>query len=328
MSSARPQPNLAVASVLGIVATLLTGVTLEALTDHDWTVSGWEWPETVTTAVVLALALAWILPSVAPRAVVAATGPVRKLVEAELARRGYAITRIPPLAVAADHALELDFEYVLSHYLERRRDPRPFFFVQVGAFDGVTHDALHAHIRAGSWHGVLVEPQPAPFERLQEHHADSEALSFVNAAIDARERMRDLYRLVDERGEAIEALGHLASFSRHRLEHWQLYDRGRTPSRIERLVVPCVTFEALLRDVEYLDLLQLDAEGYDLELLRLFPFGRCSPPLVRFEHAHLSRAEWDESVRLLASRGYRVVREEYDTTAYSRRDRPDAVRRP
>jgi len=65
-----------------------------------------------------------------------------------------------------------------------------------------------------------------------------------------------------------------------------------------------------------LDLLLIDTEGYDLELLELFDFERFRPDIVRFEHVHLSRADWDEAVELLARRGYRVLREEYDTTAY------------
>jgi hypothetical protein len=79
----------------------------------------------------------------------------------------------------------------------------------------------------------------------------------------------------------------------------------------------CKTFADVLADVTYLDLLEIDAEGYDLELLKLFDFSRIKPPIVRFEHMHLSADERDEAVELLADLGYRMVREEYDTTAYS-----------
>jgi hypothetical protein len=72
----------------------------------------------------------------------------------------------------------------------------------------------------------------------------------------------------------------------------------------------------VLADASYLDLLHIDVEGYDLELLKLFDFGQITPPIVRFEHRHLSAGESDEAVRLLAHHGYRMVREEYDTTAF------------
>ena len=92
--------------------------------------------------------------------------------------------------------------------------------------------------------------------------------------------------------------------------------------------VTCVSFEDLLRQIEYIDLLHVDTEGYDLELLRLYDFGRFAPAIVRFEHVHLTRAEWDEAVALLATHGYRFVREEYDTTAYApTRTKPTEVSR-
>ena len=78
----------------------------------------------------------------------------------------------------------------------------------------------------------------------------------------------------------------------------------------------CVTFDELLAGVDDVDLLHLDVEGYELELLRLFDFARFAPAIVRFEHAHLMRSDWNEAVRLLAGHGYRMLREEYDTTAY------------
>jgi FkbM family methyltransferase len=236
-----------------------------------------------------------------------------------LERIGYRIGRLPPLASEPEFALEVDFEYVLAHYLRRRDNPGPFFFVQVGAFDGVTHDRLHAHVRDGGWQGVLVEPQPRLFAKLVENYSDLQGLTFVNAAIDRESGSRALYGVQDERGDPIDALAGLASFSQQRLLDWQRQDGHRVEagSQIGSVDVTCLAFEELLADTDYIDLLHIDVEGHDLELLKLFDFDRFTPPIVRFEHVHLSRSEWDEAVRLLARRGYRVLREEYDTTAYS-----------
>jgi Methyltransferase FkbM domain len=133
-----------------------------------------------------------------------------------------------------------------------------------------------------------------------------------------RERgVRALYGFEDGRGRPIDSLGGLASFSKE-LRDWQRQDLDRTfPGiRLTSQAVNCVTFEDVLATADHVDLLHIDAEGYDLELLRLFDFPRFGPPLVRFEHAHLSRADWDEAVGLLARHGYRVLREQYDTTGY------------
>jgi FkbM family methyltransferase len=165
----------------------------------------------------------------------------------------------------------------------------------------------------------LVEPQSGPFERLVENYGDLDGLTFVNAAVDRENGSRTLYVVQDECGEPIEALAPLGTFSERRIQDWHQQDgmRSAPDSRIGSVPVTCLTFEDVLADASSVDLLHIDAEGYDLELLKLFDFERITPPVVRFEHVHLSRSDWDEAVRLLARYGYRVLREEYDTTAYS-----------
>jgi hypothetical protein len=79
--------------------------------------------------------------------------------------------------------------------------------VEVGAFDGVTNDRLHTHVREGSWHGVLVEPQPRYFARLTENYEGLDGLTFINAAIDRARGVRALYGFEDGRGRPIDSLG-------------------------------------------------------------------------------------------------------------------------
>ena len=137
LSTSPPRVDLAIALAVGVTSFVLTALVLETTTDRDWSLGGWEWPETLTTAVILVLGALWLLPVVVSRIALERRSPVRQLVRIEVERRGYRIERIPPLASTPPYALELDFEYVLAHYLTQRDDPRPFFFVQVGAFDGV-----------------------------------------------------------------------------------------------------------------------------------------------------------------------------------------------
>ena len=65
-----------------------------------------------------------------------------------------------------------------------------------------------------------------------------------------------------------------------------------------------------------MDLLQIDAEGYDSELLRLFDLPRRKPAIVRFEHTHLSRPDYESCLTLLIDLGYRIAIYGGDTLAY------------
>ena len=44
-------------------------------------------------------------------------------------------------------------------------------FLEIGAMDGIGHDALHKHISANSnWSGLLVEPLPDMFDKLKQNY--------------------------------------------------------------------------------------------------------------------------------------------------------------
>ena len=246
-----------------------------------------------------------------------AVKPLKSYVSAGIGRLGYAIHRVPPCAADPRYAIEFDFDYVLAHYLAIRTVAGPPSFLQVGAYDGVTHDPINAHVRREGWNGILVEPQPLAFDRLKANYADVSGLAFVNAAIASEPGPRALFVLQDEAGSLIESLGGLASLNRARLERFMDTDGRLYPGvRIGSLQVRCTTFQDVLSETPSLDLLLIDAEGFDLELLKLFDFQRFLPAIVRFEHVHLSTSDWNEAVELLARHGYRTLREEHDTTAY------------
>jgi FkbM family methyltransferase len=241
---------------------------------------------------------------------------LKRLIKAGLARLDYTVHRVPPRAADPRYGIAFDFEYVLAHYLATRHAKSPPFFLQVGAYDGVTHDSFYAHVRAHRWHGILVEPQPAAFGRLVANYAGVDGLTFVNAAISAEAGTRPLYVILDDAECAVEPCS-VASFDKAHVERFLPTDPQRHPGRrLDSLPVQCTTFEDVLVGVPRLDLLLVDTEGYDLEMLELFDFERFRPAIVRFEHKHLSRTAWDGAVELLARRGYRTVREQDDTTAY------------
>jgi FkbM family methyltransferase len=242
---------------------------------------------------------------------------LRSLLKSGVGRLGYTLVRVPTRVPDPNLELEISFDFVLAHYVTFRRDPRPFVFLEVGANDGVIEDPLHDHVRDKKWHGIFVEPQRKPFEQLVRNHEGLEHLTFINAAISDTPGSRPLYVIVDEAGAPIASLAGLASFRAAPVKHAHRKVASQYPgSRVASTEVTCTTFAEVLAEVSYLDLLQIDAEGYDLELLRLFDFERFAPPIVHFEHRHLSRGDLDAAVTLLGEVGYRMLREEYDVTAY------------
>ena len=183
---------------------------------------------------------------------------------------------------------------------------RDLTFMQIGAFDGVKNDDLHALIRRHRLRGVLIEPQPAAFAALQQNYRDQPQVALLNVAIDAEPGTRTLY--IPREGTST-----VASFDRrHLVRH------GIAKQEIVAHPVRCVPVGEALQMAGYqrVDLLQVDAEGYDYEILRTVDFSTLRPAIIRYEYRHLRPRDADRSVELLAAHGYRFVVEERDIVAF------------
>jgi FkbM family methyltransferase len=201
------------------------------------------------------------------------------------------------------------------------------FFIQIGAFDGISNDPLHAYIKAHGWRGVLVEPQAAPFEQLKENYRGQDQFAFVNAAIAEADGMTDFYVVRDAENlppwsQKIASLKK-DNVLKHREglpEYGVRVGIGDIDERMEAVQVEALTFATLAKrcGVERVDLLQVDAEGYDARILAQVDFERFRPAIVRYEHMHLSQEEQEATLRLLREWGYLIVIGFTETLAYLR----------
>jgi FkbM family methyltransferase len=209
--------------------------------------------------------------------------------------------------------LSLDLDMVLSHY--RVEHPR-VRYLQVGAFDGVSGDPIYPLIERHGLQGIVIEPQKDAFERLRTNYARFPHFRFVNAAIADHDGWATLFR-IKPGARGPEWLHQIASFDRN-VVMWHARMVPELESLIETEQVRCLTFETLFKErgMEYVDLLQIDAEGLDAEILRLFDISLRKPAVIRFEHKHLSIADHEKSIGLLVGQGYRVAASGGDTLAY------------
>ena len=226
------------------------------------------------------------------------------------------------------------FDAAMTELMARRPDA---FFVQVGGFDGVSFDPLRPHVVAGDLSGVIVEPIPQYFEKLQALYAGSSKVTPINCAVADEDGERTIWKFNPEAVERGLLPPHFAGISSFLMEDL-LKETGvlgrsspnaETTAALRALVqpvqVPCRTLDNLLseRGVEQVDILQIDTEGYDFEVLKLFDFARYRPSVVHYEHQHLGADDTAAAEALLRSHGYRVSRQTFDTTAVL--DAPEAL---
>ena|GEM_PF-995929 len=226
-----------------------------------------------------------------------------------LGQRGYAIMRKSQLLME-----NCELDYILDRYLVENR-PDDFFFIQVGAYDGVTDDPICGYIRRYGWRGILLEPQRDAFLLLQKNYSDQPQLRLLNAALAAQEGVQDFYTVKDV-GELPAWSGQIASFKLENvLKHKFAIPNIDNQVKVER--ARCFTFNTLLDQAgeRKVDLLQVDAEGLDFEIIKTIDFTRFKPRILHYEHKHLSDRDRDECIFHLVSNGYRIAVGFYDTTA-------------
>jgi len=74
--------------------------------------------------------------------------------------------------------------------------------------------------------------------------------------------------------------------------------------------VNCITFNSLMKkyNVERINILQIDTEGYDYDIIKLIDFDRFRPDLILLEYLHLTYYQYFAAIDLLRSNNYRVYR--------------------
>lgn len=87
---------------------------------------------------------------------------------------------------------------------------------------------------------------------------------------------------------------------------------------IKELSVPSLRMATLMRrhDLHSCDVLQIDAEGYDYEILKMFPWKEMRPAIINFEHAHVPLDQQIECWEFLSSMDYAIALVYGDTVAY------------
>jgi FkbM family methyltransferase len=194
-------------------------------------------------------------------------------------------------------------EFVVAHH---GRPHSEFFFVQIGAFDGRVADPLYQLVHRHHWRGVLVEPQLDMFEQLQRNYAGQSGLQFFQVAIGTRTEEITFYTRKTGGAQVASAKRQL------------LVKPGHPESDVHAMQLPCWTFQKLLQSSgspDHVDLLQIDAEGWDYEIIRSIDFALQKPAIIRYEHMVLSEPERNGCLELLAGQGYRFILEDVDTTA-------------
>jgi FkbM family methyltransferase len=229
---------------------------------------------------------------------------LRKLIHRPILAMGFRLVRAPR------------FERVLRAWELEHDD---FYFLQVGAHNGVTSDPFHRFVVEGWWWNVaLVEPQSRSCEVLREIYRDRIQLKIYETAVGSQDGRLSLFKISEDMPGMPYWASQLASTRREviashndrieNLDKWIVEER-----------VPCRTLASIYQETNFprLDLLAIDVEGFDFEVVKQIDSLPHLPKMIYFEHRHLSESDYQEALALLKQRGYRTeTPEQGDTFAW------------
>lgn len=193
--------------------------------------------------------------------------------------------------------------------------PHRPFVLQIGAHDGETNDPVNRILAEYDCLALLVEPQPEQFGKLERKYKGRPSIRLAQCVVGSVCGRVELFRLSG--GSLPPWASQVASLKREEL----LRHANTIPDvekRITSIFVRSATFDALLsqHDIGTVDVLIIDAEGYDLELLRLFAFQQRKTRLVLYEHTHLTYREQWQALQLLEEHGFAFEQVGRDTIAW------------
>ncbi len=219
------------------------------------------------------------------------------------------------------------YEFWLQTVLQTLARLQPSLtFLQVGGMDGKRYDPVYPFIKHYRWRGFILEPLRDLYEALSQNYAGFDNVTLVNAALADSDGPRTMLRV--RRQAALdgavplwaEGLGTLHP-ERNALGgvgvdadlHAALLSHAHPET------VACLTLASLIERhaVPSFDLLQVDAEGCELDILRQVDQAGHKPMMVHLEFWALPPAERRELLGLLVDWGYFIRMSESDVMGIS-----------
>jgi FkbM family methyltransferase len=188
------------------------------------------------------------------------------------------------------------------------------FYIDIGSYHPFKHSNSHLLFKAG-WRGMNIDPRPGSKELFDRHRKGD--INIEAGIGEANGKMS--YYMIGENST-------MNSFSKENLKQLGLLDNVK-----RTLDVPVYTLNTILEQhpsVKTIDYLNIDAEGYEMEVLSGIDFAKIPPSVISIEQNNVfSLMDVIESpvAQFLSGKGYiplakNVILSQVSTVFYIRKD--------
>ena len=206
--------------------------------------------------------------------------------------------------------------------------------VVVGANDGRVNDPIYefAMDMSSKTNMLLIEPNKFLLPHLQKSYSSHPSHQIANCAI-GHESMLTLYAVKSnwfDRFQPAYAKGWpiyraatgITSANKEHVEKALLFEGINPDDAIESLNVPCQQLSPLLAALNWpsaIDVLQIDAEGYDDSVIHAANIQSTRPKLIYFENRNIPEERINALVNYLSSQHYQTHKIDGDSLAVDSR---------
>lgn len=169
------------------------------------------------------------------------------------------------------------------------------YLIQIGANDGLRYDPVRKLIQQYPCRALLAEPVPYIFEQLQANYASFPQVKLWQTAVadSNTNKVLPFYCFQPKPPLPFNSDFSLwGSFEEAQISKF----KSLVPHYEELLAcieVPVTEINELIASANFsrLDMLQIDAEGWDIRLMNILDLEHWQPSLIRFEHLHAPKNE-------------------------------------
>ena len=158
--------------------------------------------------------------------------------------------------------------------------------IQIGANDGVRFDEIKKYLKSENIKSILVEPVKKYFEILKETYFANKNIIFENCAVTNKTGELDIYTVKNEYlNNYDDHIKGISSFDKNHLIKHKVKSGHITTEKVNGL-----TINALMKKNNFskVDLIYIDAEGYDGNIVINFLENSNCNPIIIFEYIHIN----------------------------------------
>jgi FkbM family methyltransferase len=184
----------------------------------------------------------------------------------------------------------------------------PGFFVEIGAYDGITHSNTH-HLVQNGWKGLYVEPIKEYYNACVETHKDKEGVSIYNYLISDYDGIGRIFKA----GEGSSADEDTIDFMIKNDMRWATNASDKVVEELS-----CLKLSSFLEKVKCpndIDLLVIDTESYEWKVIKTLDLKKYNVKCIVIE-LHENEHTW-QSLGIQA-KNVRLVNEMMEKNNYKK----------